>query len=225
MKLTEPFNDFDNGCYVSEDKKAEYPIINNVARFVLSKNYSESFGVQWNLFRRTQLDSFSGLNASADRFWNATGWSKDELRGKLVLDVGCGAGRFAEIALNAGAEVIAIDYSGSVDACYTNLGHHENLTVVQADLYNLPFRDQTFDFVYSLGVLQHTPDVEKAFFSLPRLLKKDGKFCVDFYCKSWKSLLHPKYWLRPITKRLPKLFILSMVKVYLYLYYIPLVVF
>ena len=62
------------------------------------------------------------------------------------MDVGCGAGRFAEIALNAGAEVIAIDYSGSVDACYTNLDIMKTLTVVQADLYNLPFRDQTFDF-------------------------------------------------------------------------------
>ena len=213
LELTEPYDDADIGYYVSENKTAKYPVKNHVARFVPSKNYSESFGLQWNLFRRTQLDSFSGINASADRFWSATGWSKDELRGKLVLDVGCGAGRFAEIALSAGAKVVAIDYSGSVDACYSNLGHDKNLTVVQADLYNLPFRDKTFDFIYSLGVLQHTPDVEKAFFSLQKLLKKEGKFCVDFYCKSWKSALHPKYWLRPITKRLPKLFILSAVRV------------
>ena len=83
-----------------------------------------------------------------------------------VLDVGCGAGRFAEIALRTGAKVVALDYSTAVDACYANLGHHENLEVVQGDVYALPFVGRSFPFVYSLGVLQHTPDVRTAFAAL-----------------------------------------------------------
>jgi SAM-dependent methyltransferase len=90
------------------------------------------------------------------------------------------------------------------------LGHHPNLLVVQGDIYALPFAPGSFDFVYSLGVLQHTPDVARAFASLPPMVKPGGKLCVDFYEKSWKSALLPKYWLRPFTKRMskPRLFAL-----------------
>ncbi|HEX7755232.1 MAG TPA: class I SAM-dependent methyltransferase, partial [Niabella sp.] len=113
-------------------------------------------------------------------------------------------GRFAEIALSTGAIVVALDYSTAVDACYKNLGHHPNLHIIQGDIYALPFEKESFDYVYSLGVLQHTPDVKKAFFCLPSMLRSKGKICVDFYEKSWKSILLPKYWLRPISKRIPQ---------------------
>jgi ubiquinone/menaquinone biosynthesis C-methylase UbiE len=176
---------------------------------VPESNYADNFGLQWNKFRRTQLDSFTGLPISADRFWKATGWDADQIRGKWLLDAGCGAGRFAEVALKAGANVVALDYSTAVDACYANLKQHENLHVVQGDLYSLPFTPQSFDFVYSLGVLQHTPDVAGAFNGLPPMVSSGGLLCVDFYEKSWKSALLPKYWLRPITKRLPKQFLFA----------------
>lgn len=85
---------------------------------------------------------------------------------------GCGAGRFAEVALLAGAKVVALDYSSAVDVCYANLKHHPNLYVVQGDIFAIPFVPETFPFVYSLAVLQHTPDVAKAFFALTLLVSK-----------------------------------------------------
>ena len=176
----------------------------------MPKNKLSCFGLQWNLFKETQLDSKSG-NSSADRFWSATKWTKAELKDKLILDVGCGAGRFAEVALEAGAIVVAIDYSTSVDACYENLKHHENLYIIQANIYELPFKDNSFDYIYSLGVLQHTPDVKGAFFSLPRLLKKMVKFS-GLLSQKLRILMHPKYWLRPITKYLPNSFMLTLLK-------------
>ncbi len=103
-----------------------------VPRFVPASNYADSFGMQWNRFIKTQLDSHSGQPISATRFWTATGWNAADLAGKWVLDVGCGAGRFAEVALRAGAKVVALDYSNAVDACQANLGHHPNLHVIQA---------------------------------------------------------------------------------------------
>src|SRR5213076_2284270 len=96
---------------------ARYPIRDFVPRFVPEDNYAASFGMQWNRFARTQLDSASGHPISAGRFWHATGWTPSELAGQPVLDVGCGSGRFAEIALGAGARVVALDYSSAVDAC------------------------------------------------------------------------------------------------------------
>ena len=204
--------EIEDGYLVSVDMNQKYKIQEGVPRFVPLDNYSDNFGMQWNMYSKTQLDSYSGQTISADRFWNATGWDKDSLKDKWVLDVGCGSGRFTEIALSSGARVVALDYSSAVDACYKNFKDHANFHVVQGDIYELPFDIGLFSFVYCLGVLQHTPDPEKAFLSLPGVLKKNGNICVDYYEKSWKSALLPKYWLRPITKRLPKVFLFSMLK-------------
>jgi ubiquinone/menaquinone biosynthesis C-methylase UbiE/uncharacterized protein YbaR (Trm112 family) len=195
--------DVKSGWLVSEDGANRYPVSGGIPRFVPQANYADSFGMQWNRFRQTQLDSFSGQAISARRFWKATGWSPNDLRGQWVLDVGCGAGRFAEVALEAGANVVALDYSSAVDACFGNLRSHPSLHVVQGDIYALPFDAARFKFVYSLGVLQHTPDVAAAFAALPPMVSAGGRLCVDYYQKSWKSLLHLKYWLRPVTTRMP----------------------
>jgi 2-polyprenyl-3-methyl-5-hydroxy-6-metoxy-1,4-benzoquinol methylase len=200
------------GWLVSEDGRHRYPIRQSVPRFVPESNYADNFGMQWNKFSRTQLDSHSGHPISARRFWAATGWSVADLAGKWVLDAGCGAGRFAEVALEAGASVVALDYSSAVDACYANLGYHSNLHAIQADIYSLPLARASFAFVYSLGVLQHTPDVGRAFAALPLMLEPGGRLCVDFYERSWKSRLLPKYWLRPITTRIPRARLLASVQ-------------
>lgn len=193
-----------DGWLVSQDGMHRYPIRKGIPRFVPESNYADNFGMQWNHFAKTQLDSYSGQKISSDRFWSATGWNSSDMKGKWILDVGCGSGRFAEVALGSGAQVVALDYSSAVDACYTNLKHHSNLHVIQGDIYGLPFASNTFDYVYSLGVLQHTPDVEQAFAALPKVVAPGGNICVDYYEKSFKSLLLPKYWLRPLTKRIEK---------------------
>ena len=179
-----------------------YPIVRFIPRFVTVENYAENFGLQWNRFRQTQLDSHSGLPISRGRFFHQTGWSPIDLAGKNVLDVGCGAGRFAEIALSCKANLFAIDYSSAVDACWSNLGPHPSLNVIQGDIYHLPFKLGGFDFVYCFGVLQHTPNVKRAFMALPVQLCEGGRLAVDLYPKQFKNLFWPKYWLRSLTKRM-----------------------
>jgi SAM-dependent methyltransferase len=178
-----------------------YAVRDGIPRFVPADNYASSFGLQWSVFRRTQLDSFSGHPISRQRFLRYTGWTEEDMRGALVLDVGCGAGRFTEIALSLGARVVALDYSSAVDVCRRNHEGVERLWVVQADICRMPFRDGVFDRVYCFGVLQHTPDVEKSFLALPAVLKTGGAIVVDVYPKLWTDALWPKYWLRHLTKR------------------------
>lgn len=200
-----------DGWLVSLDGANRYQVRDGIPRFVVDSNYADNFGMQWNHFARTQLDSHSGQQISAARFWAATGWSPGELNGKWVLDIGCGSGRFAEVALSSGARVVALDYSSAVDACYRNLRDNANLHVVQGDIYALPLAPESFDFIYSLGVLQHTPDVGRAFAALPPILTRGGRICVDYYEKSIKSLLLPKYWLRPVTTRMQKEVLFSLI--------------
>ncbi len=194
----------EEGWLVTADGSRRYPIRRGIPRFVPESGYADNFGMQWNHFSKTQLDSHSGHPISTERFWAATDWQPKDLRGQWVLDVGCGAGRFAEVALKAGAIVIALDYSTAVDAAQANLSEHPNLHVVQGDIYNLPFTPGSLSFIYSLGVLQHTPDVARAYASLPPLLAPGGTLVVDYYEKSYRSLFLSKYWLRPLTKRLPQ---------------------
>lgn len=213
--LSNSGSEIKEGWLLSEGGRHRYPIRDGIPRFVPASNYAANFGMQWNRFAETQLDSHSGHRISADRFWMATGWRPEELQGQWVLDVGCGSGRFAEVALNAGAKVVALDYSSAVDACYTSLKRHPNLYVIQGDVYALPFAPGSFSYVYSLGVLQHTPDVARAFAALPPMLEAGGRLCADFYWNRLRTLMHPKYLLRPITKRMnqQKLFSLLQVNV------------
>src|SRR3569833_2531326 len=73
-----------------------FPITKGIPRFVSKENYASNFGFQWNLIRRTQLDSYSGHAISGNRFWSQCGWIWVELACKRVLVVGCGAVRFVD---------------------------------------------------------------------------------------------------------------------------------
>ena len=195
-------NRIESGLLVCKGCSNSYPIVQSVPRFVSADNYCKNWGLQWNRFRLTQLDSYTGHPISRERFLGSTGWSREDLNMKSVLDVGCGAGRFAEIALSLGAIVTAVDYSSAVDACFQNLKHHPLFNVIQGDIYNLPFQCSTFDYIYCLGVIQHTPDVMGSLKALASLLKPGGELVVDVYLRNWLNFLHPKYWLRPLSVRL-----------------------
>jgi 2-polyprenyl-3-methyl-5-hydroxy-6-metoxy-1,4-benzoquinol methylase len=173
-----------------------------IPRFVTDGSYTNSFGQQWNRYRSIQIDGENKLGLSAERFYRWTGWKKDELRGLRILEAGCGAGRFTQVMLEAGADVYSLDMSSAVDACWRTNAPHEKLCLVQADLYHIPFKAESFDRVFCYGVLQHTPDPRQAFFSLVRFLRPGGKIAIDCYIKSkpftrWTS----KYLWRPVTRR------------------------
>ncbi len=162
----------------------EYPIVRGVPRFVDSDTYVKNFSFQWNVHRTLQVDSLSGHEESRKAFLLKTGITESELANKLVLDVGCGTGRFMEVAADMGAEVIGIDLSRAVDAAYKNMGRREGIHIVQADIFRLPFRTQTFDVIYSIGVLHHTPSTKDAFLLLAPLLKPAGLIAIWVYARA-----------------------------------------
>jgi len=103
-----------------------------------------------------------------------TALALEDLRGRRVLDVGCGFGRHMRIAADQGAEVVGIDLSGGVDLAYRNLAGRPNCHVVQANVLERPFRDECFDVVWSFGVLHHMPDPAAGFRALVRFARPSG---------------------------------------------------
>lgn len=211
-KTREARGEVQAGLLTSADGARQYPIAGGIPRFVPVDNYAGSFGFQWNRFRKTQLDSHTGVPVSRKRFFDSTEWSPEEISGKLVLEVGCGAGRFTEVALSTGATVVSVDYSSAVESCWENHQASRNLHVVQGDIYKLPFSPGSFDYVFCLGVLQHTPDVKGAFMALCKQLNENGRLSVDLYRKRLRSLFFAKYWLRPFTKRIDNRRLLRLVE-------------
>ncbi len=180
-----------------------YPIKRGIPRFTETEDYCSSFGMQWNEWGRLQLDRYNGTTISRDRFLDETGWRLEELKGKLVLDAGCGAGRFAQICADSGATVLAVDLSNSVEACQMNLHDYPNVHVAQADLLCLPFAPVSFDCVFCIGVIQHTPDPEKTLKTLLQFVRPGGEVAFWMYEKIPRILVQrSKYLLRLFTRRL-----------------------
>jgi SAM-dependent methyltransferase len=162
------------------------------------------YTLQWNRFRivRSEEDDFT--------FRNRTGWTEADLAGSLVLDAGCGMGRYARIASRMGGRVVGVDISDAVSAA-RDLNTDRSITgFVKADLVRLPFREQTFDRIYSIGVLDHTPDPRRSFLALTGLLKPGGEIAIWIYRKERPIVERIIDIHRAISKRLPTRLLLAM---------------
>ena len=213
-------DEIESGSLVCRNGRHEYPIRHFIPRFVDEDAYADAFALEWHAFRTAHLDSFTGLDYLDRQFKEFIDFPAEALAGKLVLDAGCGLGRFSEVVLNYGGIVVAVDLSGAIDAARQNLGHRENIHFLQADIFKLPFRDETFDFAYSWGVLHHTPDPPLAFQSLPPLVRPGGKLMTMIYANYNKAYLATTEFYRHLTTRLPKRLLLKLCYIAVPLYYV-----
>jgi 2-polyprenyl-3-methyl-5-hydroxy-6-metoxy-1,4-benzoquinol methylase/uncharacterized protein YbaR (Trm112 family) len=183
-----------------------WPVRAGIPRFIAAdEDYAGNFGFQWQRWRTVQIDRLNGHTLSEDRLLGDTGWARDWFPGRLVLDAGCGAGRFADILGALGARVIAVDLSAAIDACRETCAHQGGrVECVQASITALPFRRGVFDGVHCAGVIQHTPDPARTIAALPVNLRRGGRLAYNFYEKSLSRRLQLiKYGLRRITPDLP----------------------
>lgn len=165
-------------------------------------SYVRNFSFEWLRHKTTQLDAAAG-GESERVFREKTGLTPEAVKGKRVLDAGCGMGRFAEVASRWGGRVVAIDLSRAVESARANLAGRSNVLVCQADVFRLPFAEQSFDVIYSIGVLHHTPDCERAFRGLVRYLAPGGRIAIWLYADDggmWKKCAD---FYRRVTVRMP----------------------
>lgn len=100
--------------------------------------------------------------------------------GKMVLDAGCGNGALTAAVAKLGAKVVGVDYATSVLYAEKHYGAN-GVHFVQGDLQEPSLPADSFDLVYSIGVLHHTPDTHKTFQSVAQLVKPGGKLYVWLY--------------------------------------------
>jgi len=181
---------FDNGLVktgtlVSNDGKYRYPIISGIPRFVEKEFYTSSFGFEWKKWSRVQFED-QNLGTPMEghtkkMFDSITNFTPEEVEGKLVVEFGCGPGRFLDIVRKYGGIAIGLDLSLAVESARENFKEDENVLIVQGDILNPPFKEQVFDAGYSLGVLHHTPDPKQGFKSLVNTIKNSGRIGVSVY--------------------------------------------
>ena len=160
--------------------KREFPIRGGIPRFAPAAAYASSFSFEWKQWRRTQFDT-STRRVSERSFNASTGWALEALKGRLVVDAGCGAGRFTDLAARAGAEVVGIDLSQAIEVAQENLRHRPNCHFVQADILKSPFRPGVFDLAFSIGVLHHTPNTREGFRRLVETVRPGGEVAIWVY--------------------------------------------
>ncbi len=184
-----------------------FPIEKGIPRFVSPDNYSSSFGLQWLRYQKTQLDSYTGHKISRRRLEQSLNVPLERLKGKVVLEVGCGAGRFTEHLIDNCEFLVSMDFSNAVDANLKNCCSKNPYLLVQADINASPFPCRFFDYIICLGVIQHTPFPEQTIASLVEHLKPGGLLAIDHYTyrnrfSGLSEVFSLAYPLRAILKRL-----------------------
>jgi SAM-dependent methyltransferase len=164
------------------------------------EHYAGSFGAQWSKYRRVQIDRFNGTRGSQRHLSAFTLGNPEILRGKTILEIGSGAGRFTDYLVDLGRTVITVDPS----AIKTNVAlGAPNLIAARADLFDVPVRRDKIDAVFCRGVIQHTSDPRRAILRLFDYVKPGGLVLFDVYPLKWHTPFTTKYWLRPFTRHIP----------------------
>ena len=201
--------------------REQFPIVDGIPRLLLSPlreallgegkasgvdalqvETARSFGFEWNrfpeMYREWRQSFINYMQPHPPEYF----------LGKRALDAGCGTGRFAYYAAEYGADVWAIDLGSAVGVARRNTAKLNNVKVLQADLHRPPFGFESFDFVYSIGVLHHLPDPEAAFQNLVKFVKPGGQIQIYLYWKHEgkpikQALLAMVTAARRVTTRLP----------------------
>jgi len=184
-----------------------FPIAGKVPRFVQHElnadqaRTRDSFAYEWTRLYPAHGHSTREAEAERDIFLEYTRTVPSDFKGRLILDGGCGNGRYAKLANDWGGRVVAVDISSAVDIASRNVADRPGVDVVQADLFKLPFPPKTFDAAYSVGVLHHTPDARGAFMSIRETVKPGGWLAIFVHARGNRALHFTNRALRAWTSK------------------------
>lgn len=143
----------------------------------IDKKVVDEFGNEWLKFYKHNDDL---IKKGGEEYFDIL---NDEIINSetYALDIGCGTGRWTKYLASKIGFVEAVDPSNAIFAADKLLGNIKNVRLSKASIETLPFADETFDFVMSIGVLHHIPDTQKALNDCVKKLKRGGLFYVYLY--------------------------------------------
>ena len=174
---------FDDGkqLYHNDDMSETYNLNDGVPYFSDVSSFGEKetqrvFGAEWETFVEYDADNLEKMSYGMDDFY----------QNKTVLEIGCGSGRHSRRLISKfnAAFVEAIDLSDAVIVAKKLNEGNDRINVSNANVYELPFKDETFDIGFSLGVLMHTTDPKEAFNCMCKKVTKGGKAVIWVYAKT-----------------------------------------
>ena len=191
----------------------------------IDKKVVHEFGEEWLKFNDFSEHTIN--NISAEYF--------DIIDEKIVndktyvLDIGCGTGRFTRYLSRRAGFIEAVDPSAAIFAADRLLGSIKNVRLTKASVETLPFDDETFDFVMSIGVLHHIPGTFRAKQDCIKKVKRGGYFYVYLYYnldnRGWlyKMFFTISDLIRRVVSRLPDKLKRFMCDVLAVIIYMPLI--
>lgn len=205
-------NEVIEGILKCDNCQNSFKIIKGVPKMIVGLSNQEKIAGSWNFqwtkraekkfeitlkYGRTEEDELN-------EFFSYLGVVPDDLKGNLILDAGCGIGRLTKMLGNYDAEVFGIDMSSSTEYAYDYCKPFKNVNIIQADILNMPFKNATFDYVWSRGVIHHTGNAKCAFENLCDLLKSSGKLLVWVYSKNTPYFVQKLRDFLKISHKIPK---------------------
>lgn len=169
-----------------------FALIEGIPRMVQDlgemKTVAESFGFQWRKYFESRFEEQTLYGRTAEQeikyFLSSMGISKEDIEGKRILDAGCGCGKLTRMLGELGArEVVGVDISEAAVVAYEHCRSLPNVHIIRADIFDLPFGQGTFDYVWSNGVIHHTPNARLAHERLSLMVKNGGKMYIWVYSK------------------------------------------
>ena len=193
----------------------------------IDKQTVDSFGDEWEKFSSFSKDEIEKIGNEYFDIIDHTILNKDS----VVLDLGCGSGRWSKYLASKVKYIEAVDPSKAVISASMLLNEDENVRVTQASVDNIPFNNNSFDFAMSLGVLHHIPDTRKALLNLVEKTKVGGYvllylyYNLDnrgvFYNFLFKLSVYPRLFISKMPKNIKKI-LCDIIAVVVYL---PLIIF
>ncbi|MBC7627772.1 class I SAM-dependent methyltransferase [Ferruginibacter sp.] len=201
--------------YIFEEEKSA-----NIDEAVVS-----SFGEEWLKFSNFNEKD---INQFGDEYFDITDASILN-KNTYALDMGCGSGRFSRYLSSKVGFIEVMDPSEAIWAAEKLLCGINNVRMINASADSIPFNDNTFDLVLSIGVLHHIPDTQMAMQNCVSKVKPGGYFFVYLYYNLdnrgfvFRFIFKIVNWIRKIISSMPSVLKKLMCDLLAVMIYVPII--